>query len=419
MNIVELYVKNVKGTREITVRPTGPVVEVCGENEAGKSSLMDAIWWGVAGARNIQAKPIRDGETEAIIKLDLGPVTVKRIFSDRGPGERPVSRVEVRNADGGLYKSPQRMLDDMLSALSMDPMAFVLAKPAEQARRILEIAGVNFREHDALMRRDYELRRDHNRDMKRLQATASTLKQEHPPEAKVDVSALTEELGKAHNFNQTRDTVIQDRATKLERIPEIDKLVDEKLAEAQKLVKEAAALRDEQRSIELTLAETLPDPVDTQSIQDQVNAAGEINLLFDQEHRYQRHLREAGAHGRVAFQLDGKIEARKASLEQKLAESPLPVDQLTVVENEVCYRQIPLAQCSDAMQLRVACAITMADNPDLKVIRIRHGSLLDDKSMGELAEMAEAEGWQVWIERVGERSVGECAVILREGQVAA
>ena len=104
--ILEFYAKNVKGLHEVTVRPTGPVIEVCGENESGKSSLIDSIMWAIKGARSIQSKPIRKGEDKAIIELDLGPVQIKRTFSDRGPDMKPASSLVVRNADGGIYKSP-------------------------------------------------------------------------------------------------------------------------------------------------------------------------------------------------------------------------------------------------------------------------------------------------------------------------
>ena len=137
--------------------------------------------------------------------------------------------------------------------------------------------------------------------------------------------------------------------------------------------------------------------------------------MWEREQKRQRHLVEAREHGRASWNLTGEIEGRKADLQERIATSTLPVDDLSVIEGAVCFRGIPLSQCSDAEQLRVACAVAMADNPELRVIRIREGSLLDKNAMKVLSEMAESEDWQVWIERVGEETVGENAVILREG----
>ena len=164
MRIVELFVENVKGVREVLVRPAAALVEICGENASGKSTLLDAIWWAIKGARHIQDKPIRDGESEGMITIDTGRYKVKRVFKDRGDGEKYLTRVEVRTAQGGILKGPQRILDDLLGALSLDPLEFVRSKPLAQARRILEIAGINLDEHDELERKDYAERTHHNKE---------------------------------------------------------------------------------------------------------------------------------------------------------------------------------------------------------------------------------------------------------------
>ncbi len=49
------------------------------------------------------------------------------------------------------------------------------------------------------------------------------------------------------------------------------------------------------------------------------------------------------------------------------------------------------------------------------MLLIRDGSLLDEKSMGLVAEMAEAAGAQVWIEMVGKS--GMPGVVIEDGSV--
>ena len=68
-----------------------------------------------------------------------------------------------------------------------------------------------------------------------------------------------------------------------------------------------------------------------------------------------------------------------------------------------------------AEQLRVSAAMGLAMNPTVKVLLIRDGSLLDDDSMKMLAEMADAAGGQVILERVGKGA--ECSVIIEDGMV--
>ena len=66
-------------------------------------------------------------------------------------------------------------------------------------------------------------------------------------------------------------------------------------------------------------------------------------------------------------------------------------------------------------RLRVGIALAMKSNPRLRVLRIRDGSLLDDASMATVAEMAEANDFQVWIERVD--TSGRVGFVVEDGSV--
>lgn len=58
----------------------------------------------------------------------------------------------------------------------------------------------------------------------------------------------------------------------------------------------------------------------------------------------------------------------------------------------------------------------MAANPKLRVLRIRDGSLLDKKSLGLIAAMADDQDFQVWIEAVD--TTGKVGIFMEDGAVA-
>lgn len=60
-------------------------------------------------------------------------------------------------------------------------------------------------------------------------------------------------------------------------------------------------------------------------------------------------------------------------------------------------------------------AIALAANPKLPVVLIRDGSLLDEDGLRMVAEMAEARGAQVWLERVS--NAGNVGVVIEDGRV--
>ena len=61
--------------------------------------------------------------------------------------------------------------------------------------------------------------------------------------------------------------------------------------------------------------------------------------------------------------------------------------------------------------------MAMALNPEIRVIRITDGSLLDSGNLALIAEMADEHDFQVWIEKVDES--GTIGVYIEDGAVAA
>jgi DNA repair exonuclease SbcCD ATPase subunit len=99
MRIVKFQAENIKRLVVVEIAPTGNVVQITGKNGAGKTSVLDAIYWALCGKDNIQSVPIRNGASEARIRLDLGEVIVTRKFTKRESGEVTTS-VTVESAEG-------------------------------------------------------------------------------------------------------------------------------------------------------------------------------------------------------------------------------------------------------------------------------------------------------------------------------
>jgi hypothetical protein len=115
-----------------------------------------------------------------------------------------------------------------------------------------------------------------------------------------------------------------------------------------------------------------------------------------------------------AIALTARMVGRDQQKLDAITRAQMPVPGLGFGQQAVTYNGLPLDQASDAEQLRVSCAIAMAANPKLRVLRVRDGSLLDDKSLAILAEMAESADFQCWIELI---KGGPAAIVLEDGHV--
>ena len=104
-------------------------------------------------------------------------------------------------------------------------------------------------------------------------------------------------------------------------------------------------------------------------------------------------------------------EEKRAAIER----AEFPLEGLGFAEEGVTLGGIPFAQASAAERLRASVAIGLALHPDLRVLLVREGALLDDDALRLVGELAAAHEAQVWVERVGDGDEG--AIVIEDGAV--
>lgn len=438
MKIIALKAENVKKLVAVEIRPDGHLVQITGKNGQGKTSVLDSIWWALAGSSPIQAVPIRKGATKAKIRLDLGEYVVTRTFNKGKHGETTTS-IKVENAEGAKFSSPQTMLDGLLGALSFDPLAFSRMAPREQFDTVRKFApGIDFDAIDALTKADYSKRTDLNRIFIDARAAAGAIEVDgEVPKELIDEMDLIDQLDKAGKQNtdieqrkarrEAAAKEIKDAKDQLDRIIEeaeagTRQIKQEAEGKANRVLADAKAKRDElkTRADDLTkklkAAPALPDPVDVSEIRDKITQAKGENDRFRLDEEKQRHSEKARKAKEESEKLTQAIEQREEQKRLAVAEAKLPVKDLSFGDGVVLLDGLPFDQASDARQLRASVEMAMSLNPKLRVIRVRDGSLLDEDSLKLMAEMAKEKDYQVWIEMVGS---GKTGFVLEDGHVKA
>lgn len=426
MKIIALQAENIKRLSAVAIRPDGNLVQITGRNGAGKTSVLDAIWWALAGAGNVQTSPIRKGEEKAHIQLDLGDLTVLRRFKAQDDGAFTTSLV-VEGADGARYRSPQAMLDALVGELSFDPLEFTRLSPKEQYDRLRRLVpGVDFDALDEANRSDYDRRRDVNRRVNELRAQAGGIEiPDDLPEAPVDEDGLTAKMADASRHNAEIEREAARREQGEQRAVSSEQDADRFEAEAKDLRaraeeaderahqarKQAADLR-----AEMSGADALPKPLDVTDLQEQLRQARQVNREIGARVQRDDLTSEADALAAEADKLTEAMAERTEAKRRAVAEADLPVDGLGFDDEGVTLGGLPFGQASDAEQLEASVAIAMAANPQLRVIRVRDGSLLDEDAMTQLAGLAEQQDCQVWIERVD--TSGKVGFVVEDGHLA-
>lgn len=411
MIIVSLQVENVKRIKAVDMTPEGELVIIGGDNAQGKTSLMDAISYAIGGKKLIPAKPIREGAKKASVKVDLGDLKIERTFWYNSKDGSLESKVIVTEAEPS-GRPPQGILDTLFSSLSFDPLAFSRMDKAHQLVTAKEVLGLDLDQIEAEITRVFELRKSLKQTFQSEDARLRNL--EHYPDApkeEIDVAALTAAARAIDSANVSRETaihVVEDnkshRAATEAEVQAARKRIKELESGIEKLT---ASIKQDEKNI--------PEEQDSSSLWKQIESASSINQQVRDNAAYigqESTVKEAGHQLEVA---EGALEEKRETRISMIESADFPIDGLSLDANGVIYNSIPFDQASSAEQLRVSVAMGFAMNPNLKVILIRDGSLLDDTNLAMIREMAKEAEAQVWVERVGKDK--QASVIIEDGQI--
>lgn len=422
MRIIEFQAENIKKLKVVQIKPKGDVIEITGANGSGKTSVLDSILYTLAGTDNLPSQPIRRGADKGGTMVDLGEYIVIRKFTAAG------STLIVQGKKGERYQKPQQLLDGIFGNFSFDPLAFTRMHPKTQAEELRKLVRLDI-DPDALdkaNKEDYDARTIHNREIKQLEAQAAGISiVAELPAAPVDLSALITQLQQAGTHNAERANI---EALHLRRQDDIKNQRDtasQQTMKAAALEKEAKALREmaakardaADAAEEKLKGETIPPPIDTAELREEIENARATNAQIDK--RTQKEIlldKLAYLNGLV----EGINEAMKGREKQKadaIAKASMPIEGLGFENGEVMYMGLPLNQASGAEQLRVSLSIAMASNPKARVILMKDGSLLDDNSMEIVKQMAGDRDYQIWIETVD--TSGKVGIVMEDGMVSA
>lgn len=421
MNIIELRAQNFLNLKAIEIRPDGNAVILSGKNGAGKSSVLNAIFFALTGAT--ADRPIRDGQDRAEVTIELGDVIVKKAITAKG------ARLEVTSKDGrAKYASPQALLDEIIGKLSFNPLAFAemgrSAKGAREQREILlQLAGLDLGPLDAKKETLYEERAGYRRQMKKIEVLLETLvkptiargEKEHDLQAHIWEIQSLEEKKAQHDEHcdkiRQMDMQLDSFREQIKRFEDEIKRLEVRIGEYRDRI---AAVEKEKH------ASVVPPDITTEMIAD----ARKRLAVLEQENRARRDAEDYYAKADELAEIsavmanhDKEFEAIEAQKSEAVKAAKFPLADLSVDDSGVLFNGIPLSQVSKGESIRISTAIAMALNPKLRVIFVQDASLLDSEGMKHVIDLAAEKGYQVWLEKTDE--TGKLGIYIEDGEIKA
>lgn len=393
-----LIVKNFKRAKDVKIVPEGNLVLITGKNDNGKSSVIEGFKTLINGKPKDITDPVRHGAKKAELSCVIGGFKVERIFNKAGK----MTTFKVTDPSGENVSNPQALLNSFKAKLAFDPIELMKMKPKEQREVLLRLAGIDFEELDKQRTTIYDQRRDIGVLVKNCPTyTEDEIALAKKYEGKEEVSAakINEEYLDAvsqHNRYQEAVNEIKNNTDLAKKLQEqINGLLSRNL-QLSKLEKPETSLE------ELKLK--------AENISDENN---KIRIAHDILKKNEAKKAKAAEYEAKTTEI-ADIDKKK---EETLKEAKMPIVGLSIDEEQILYNSVPLSQASTSGKIKVCMAVAMALNPELRIIIISDGSMLDEPNMAIVAKMIEDRDYMLMIETVASK-MGD-GFYLEAGELAA
>lgn len=410
MNIVKLSASNVMRMEAFSIEPTSNTVVITGKNGQGKSSVLNTILFGLAGkdSYKLVPKPVREGADEATIKIQLGDKYTVDVYMTKDN----VRYLHVYGADGKEFKSPQTLLDNLIGDLTIDPSEIIGMKPKDIKELLLKIINldINLDEWSKVREDIYNERTAVGREHKSLAAQLEALPVPNAdlPDKEILMAAITQRYQEAVDNNTKIENLKNATVTR-------NSMIDNAREQILKLEADIKTWEAENKEREAQLA--LMSTIDTTPIKAEMDEAEAKNIKIRERAGYFKFEEQVTRLVATYQGLSTQIDNMDKEKYDALARANMPVAGLGIEVDEVTYNGIPFTQCSDAERLKIAMAMAMAKNPEVKVILLRNGSMLDSGNFELIKQIAEEREYQLWIEKVEES--GKVGVFIEDGKIKA
>lgn len=409
VTITALEAENVKRIKAValTPAPTGLTL-VGGNNNQGKTSVLDALAWALGGDRFRPNAAQRDGA--------VAPAHLKVTLSNGVIVERKGKNSTLTVTDPTGRRSGQQLLNAFIEPLALDLPRFMEASDKEKADILLRIIGIGTELHvrDLEIKSLYDKRTFTGQLAQQKKHFAEELiYYPEAPEEPVSASDLIhqqQEILARNGENQRKRNQLVQLTDLLERQKKVVADLEFQLStEKQRLTTMQADVK-----IAQTSAENLRDE-STAELEASIRSIEETNQKVRANLEKARAEDEAAQYASDYDKLTEAITQKRADRMALLNGADLPLPELSVEDGALTYKGKHWRDMSGSDQLRVAAAIVRRLNPDCGFVLLDKLEQMDMTTLTEFGRWLEAEHLQAIATRVSTGS--ECQIIIEDGMV--
>lgn len=409
VKINKLEIENVKRVKAVTIEPTSNGLTILGgNNNQGKTSVLDAIAWALGGNKYKPSKPARDGS--------MNPPTLRLELSNGLIVERKGKNSDLKVTDPSGQKAGQQLLDSFVEELALNLPKFIESSAKDKANTLLQIIGVGEKlwELDRKEERLYNERRTIGQiaDQKKKYAAEQPQYPEAPNEL-VSIADLIHEQqeilarnGENAKKRQNRENIVNSLHLSEARLKQLKEQLAQEEATHENLMSDYIAAN---KSIEDLVDES------TDEIENSIANIEEINRKVRANLDKEKAEEDAKQYGSQYDKLSKEIQDVRDERTSLLDSADLPLPGLSVEDGELVFEGQKWDNMSGSQQLRVATAIVRKLKPECGFVLLDKLEQMDIPTLNEFGKWLESEGLQAIATRVS--SGEECQIIIEDGYV--
>lgn len=409
VKINKLEIENVKRVKAVTIEPTSNGLTILGgNNNQGKTSVLDAIAWALGGNKYKPSKPARDGS--------MNPPTLRLELSNGLIVERKGKNSDLKVTDPSGQKAGQQLLDSFVEELALNLPKFIESSAKDKANTLLQIIGVGEKlwELDRKEEQLYNERRTIGQiaDQKKKYAAEQPQYPEAPNEL-VSIADLIHEQqeilarnGENAKKRQNRENIVNSLHLSEARLKQLKEQLAQEEATHESLMSDYIAAN---KSIEDLVDESTEEIENSIANIEEINRKVRANL--DKEKAEEDAKQYKSQYDNLSKQIQDVRDERTSLLDS----ADLPLPGLSVEDGELVFEGQKWDNMSGSQQLRVATAIVRKLKPECGFVLLDKLEQMDIPTLTEFGKWLESEGLQAIATRVS--SGEECQIIIEDGYV--
>ncbi len=416
IKINKLEIENVKRVKAVKVEPTAAgLTTIGGNNNQGKTSILDAIAWALGGDKYRPSNATREGS--------VIPPNIHLVLSNGFIVERKGKNSDLKVIDPSGNKGGQQLLNEFVEQLALDLPKFMECSNKEKANTLLKIIGVG----DKLFELERQESEIYNRrrtigqiaDQKEKFAKEMTYFPEAPKEP-VSASELIkqqQEILAKNGENQRKRNHVQEIEQQKRQFELQNEQITQRIADLMEKQKEVSTRIDGyNKDLEIANKSILDlHDESTEELERNISDVEGINRKVRANLDKDKAEEDAQEYKRQYNTLSSSIEDIRQAKIDLLKGAKLPLEGLNVEDGELTYKGFKWDNMSGSDQLKVSTAIVRALNPDCGFVLLDKLEQMDLNTLKEFGQWLEQEGLQAIATRV---STGdECSIIIEDGYV--